>query len=169
MRFPLTHRRTDSDSTPFSLFDKQLKNHARAEETYKWILEVDEDDEVAQNGHEEALQAQDKIEDLIELLLERGQEAESHSVRARSLNKIGHIYATVLDDPEQACFAFAQALAQDVQNDEFAADLERAAGKEMTYWADAMRTLHEVTEHPSLDQILDADAWARGFAVGSVG
>ncbi len=28
---------------------------------------------------------------------------------------------------------------------------------------------HEVTDHPTLDQILDADSWARGFAFGVVG
>ena len=28
---------------------------------------------------------------------------------------------------------------------------------------------HEVTEHPTLEQILDADSWARGFAMGLVG
>jgi 1-deoxy-D-xylulose-5-phosphate reductoisomerase len=28
---------------------------------------------------------------------------------------------------------------------------------------------HEVTTHPTLDQILDADAWARGFAYGVMG
>ena len=33
----------------------------------------------------------------------------------------------------------------------------------------AVMDAHEVTEHPSLDQILDADAWARGYAYGVVG
>jgi 1-deoxy-D-xylulose-5-phosphate reductoisomerase len=33
----------------------------------------------------------------------------------------------------------------------------------------AVMDAHEVTEHPTLDQILDADAWARGFSYGVVG
>ena len=33
----------------------------------------------------------------------------------------------------------------------------------------AVMDAHEVVDHPALDQILDADAWARGFAYGVVG
>jgi len=33
----------------------------------------------------------------------------------------------------------------------------------------AVMDAHEVTGHPTLDQILDADAWARGFALGICG
>ena len=34
---------------------------------------------------------------------------------------------------------------------------------------EAAMDAHGVTEHPTLEQILDADAWARGFAIGAVG
>jgi 1-deoxy-D-xylulose-5-phosphate reductoisomerase len=33
----------------------------------------------------------------------------------------------------------------------------------------AVMDAHQITGHPTLDQILDADAWARGFAIGTVG
>lgn len=134
------------------LFDNKLKDHAKAEEIYRWLLDLAPDDEVAQNGYEGALKAQEKLEELVEHLLEIGENHESHSSRALALNKIGHIYAGPLDEPDQAVFAFAQALAQDVQNEQFAEDLERAAGDNMQLWAEAMQSLHEASEHPKIPQ-----------------
>ena len=134
------------------LFETQLKDHARAEDAYKLLTSLDPDDEVAQTGYEAALKAQEKYEDLVECLLEIGENSESHSARARALNKIGHLYAGPLDEVEQAVFAFAQALAQEVQNEDYAEDLEKVAGDNLQHWAEAMRTLHEVSEHPSMPQ-----------------
>lgn len=132
------------------LFETQLKDHKRAEEAYKWILEISADDEVARTGYEDALKAQEKYEELVESLLEIGQNGDNHATRARALNKIGHVYAGPLEDMEQAVFVFAQALGQDVQNDAYVEDLEKAAGDDMQHWAEAMRTLHEVSEHPNM-------------------
>ena len=132
------------------LFESVAKEHKRAEETYKWLLELDAEDDVARGGYETALRAQEKYDELVEWLLERSETSDSHSERAAALNKIGHLYAQQNEDLEQAVFAFAQALAQDVQNDDFAADLERAAGNSMAFWAEAMRTLHQVSEHPRM-------------------
>lgn len=132
------------------LFEQKKKDPAKAESTYKWVLEIDDSDEVAQSGYQEALKQQEKYEELIEHLLEISESSESHAERARALNKIGHLYAGELEDTEQAVFAFAQALAQDVQSEEYAADLEKHAGDNMNYWAEAMQTLHEVSEHPRM-------------------
>ena len=134
------------------LFDSKLKNHQAAEDAFKAILAIDPNDDVAQTGYEAALKAQDKLDELVEKLLEVSQNNPSHSERARALNKIGQLYAGPLDDKEQAAFAFAQALAQDVQNDVYADDLERTAGLDMGLWAEAMRELHEVSAHPRLPQ-----------------
>jgi tetratricopeptide (TPR) repeat protein len=132
------------------LFETQLKDHARAEEAYGWLVEIAPQDEVAATGYEQALRAQSKLDELVEHLLARSEKSDNHSERARALNKIGHLYAGPLDDQEQAVFAFAQALAQDVENQEFADDLERAAADKGNLWAEAMRTLHEVTDHPRM-------------------
>jgi tetratricopeptide (TPR) repeat protein len=132
------------------LFESELENHERSEAIFKAVLDLDPQDEVARVGYEGALKAQEKYEDLIEMLLDIGQNSDNHSERARALNKIGHLYAGALEDVEQAVFAFAQAVAQDVQNEDFADDLAKAAGDNMNAWAEAMRTLHEVTEHPRM-------------------
>ncbi|MEM1032017.1 MAG: tetratricopeptide repeat protein [Myxococcota bacterium] len=132
------------------LFDQKLSDHTKAEEIYRWLLDLAPDDEVAQNGYEGALRAQEKLEEIVEYYLDIGENHPQHSKRALALNKIGHLYAGPLDEKDQAVFAFAQALAQDVQNDGFAEDLERAAGSDMQLWAEAMQALHEASEHPKI-------------------
>lgn len=132
------------------LFESKLDDHKKAEDAYRWLLEISPDDDVAQAGFEEALTKQDKIEEIIEHLLEISSSASNHAERARALNKIGHLQIAELDDPEQAVFAFAQAVAQDVQNEDYALDLEKAAAGNLQYWAEAMQTLHAVSEHPRM-------------------
>ncbi len=134
------------------LFDSKLKNHRAAEEAFKAILATDAEDDVALSGYEAALKAQDKLDELVEHLVQVSQSSPSHSARSRALHKIGQLYAGPLDDKEQAAFAFAQALAQDVQNDDYANDLERTAGSDMNLWAEAMRSLHEVSTHERMPQ-----------------
>lgn len=134
------------------LFETRLKDAPGAEETYKTILELDPEDAVAQSGFESALKVQDKLDELVERLLDVSESNPSHVERSRALHKIGQLYAGALDDKEQAVFAFARALGQDVQNDEYAHDLERVAGTDMSLWAEAMRELHEVTAHPRMPQ-----------------
>ena len=134
------------------LFEQGLKDHKRSEEVYKWLLDLDAENDVAREGYEQALRAQEKYEELVEMLLERSQNSPSHSERAKALNKIGHLYLGPLEDKEQAVFAFSKALAQDVQNSQFADDLEKAASDNLRAWAEAMRGLHEVSDHPRMPQ-----------------
>lgn len=132
------------------VFEHHAKDMAKAEAAYQAILELDADDEIALQGLEDARRALGKHEELIEMLLERSQKHESHSERARALNQIGHLYWKELEDREQATFAFAQALAQETKNAEYAADLERSAGGDMKLWAEALQILSEVTTHPNM-------------------
>lgn len=122
----------------------------RAEEVYGQICELDPTDDIAEVALEELRRQHGKHEELIEMLLARSEKSESHSERARALNQIGHLYVRELDDHEQGVFAFAQALAQDVQNDEYAADLERAAGSDMKLWSESLQILAEVSTHPRM-------------------
>jgi tetratricopeptide (TPR) repeat protein len=132
-----------------------------AEELYKQICALDPKDDVAQTALEELRRAAGKYEELIETLLERAESSESHSERARCFNQIGHLYVRELDDREQGVFAFAQSLAQEVQNDEYAQDLERAAGTDMKLWADALQILSEVTTHPRMPDEVKASLYVR--------
>lgn len=132
------------------VFETHAKDLAKAEAAFAAILELDADDEVALQGLEDARRALGKHEELIEMLLERSQKHESASERARALNQIGHLYWKELDDREQATFAFAQALAQQAQNKDYATDLERSAGGDMKLWAEALQILSEATTQPTM-------------------
>jgi len=129
---------------------ENAKKIEEAEDLYKQICELDPKDEIAQTALEELRRSSGQFEELIEMLLERSEKSESHSERARCLNQIAHLYVRELDDHEQGVFAFAQALAQEVQNDEYAADLERAAGTDMKLWGEALTILSEASTHPRM-------------------
>lgn len=128
------------------IYETILKDLEQAEATYVQILELDADDDVAFASLEKVRRALDKHDELVEMLLERSEASKSHTERARALNAIGHLY----DDKEQSVFAFAQALAQDTQNDEYATDLERAAGSDMKLWAESLQILSQASTHPRM-------------------
>ncbi|HVY49072.1 MAG TPA: tetratricopeptide repeat protein, partial [Minicystis sp.] len=132
------------------LYETTLKDPEKAEGIYALLVELDPGDDVAFSALEEIRRHLGKHEELVEMLLARSEASESHSTRASALNQIGHLYARELDDKEQAAFAFAQALAQETQNDEYAVDLERTAGSDMKLWGEALQILSEVTTHPRM-------------------
>jgi tetratricopeptide (TPR) repeat protein len=129
---------------------ESAKDKEGAEAVYITLSELDPDDEIAQTALEDVRRELGKHEELIEMLLGRSERSESHSERARALNQIGHLYVRELDDREQGVFAYAQALAQDVQNDDYAQDLERAAGTDMKLWTEALQICSEATTHPRM-------------------
>ena len=126
------------------------KDLERAEGVFAQLYAIDPDDDVVQVSLEDVRRELGKYDELVEMLLERGEKSESHSVRARALHTIGQLYCKELDDREQGVFAFAQALSQDVLNEEYAADLERAAGQDMNLWAESLQILSQVTSHPTM-------------------
>ncbi len=129
---------------------ERAKDAERAEEMYTMICALDPSDDIAEVALEELRRHLGKHEELIEMLLTRSEKSDSHSERARALNHIGHLYVRELDDHEQGVFAFAQALSQDVQNDEYASDLERAAGTDMKLWSESLNILSEASNHPRM-------------------
>lgn len=132
------------------LYEGTLEDQAKAEEVMAAIVALDPTDDVALVGLEDLRRALGKHEELIEMLLERSEKSESHTERARALATIGHLYIRELDDRAQGVYALAQALAQDVLDDEYATDLERAAGSDMNLWAEALQLLSEVSTHPRM-------------------
>ncbi|WP_437616742.1 tetratricopeptide repeat protein [Sorangium sp. So ce834] len=119
--------------------------HDKAEAVYLRLLELDPGDDIAFSALEELRKALGKHEELVEMLLQRSERAESAGERARALNEIGHLYARELDDKDQGVFAFAQALAQDPEQDAYAVDLERAAGNDMKVWSEALQILSQAS------------------------
>ncbi|WP_438030537.1 protein kinase domain-containing protein [Sorangium sp. So ce233] len=121
------------------------KLHDKAEAIYVGLIERDPGDDIAFSALEELRKALGKHEELVEMLLQRSEKAESAGERARALNEIGHLYVRELDDKDQGVFAFAQALAQDPEQDAYAVDLERAAGSDMKIWAEALQILSQAS------------------------
>ncbi|APR77239.1 Hypothetical protein A7982_02586 [Minicystis rosea] len=122
-----------------------LRDQERAEAVYASIVELDGEDEIAFTALEELRRHLGKHEELVEMLLEKSENSESASDRARAYNQIGHLYLGDLDDKEQAAFAFAKALGQETGNDDYATDLERAAGSDMKLWSEALGELSQAT------------------------
>ena len=132
------------------VYESNIKDPERAETVYASLLELDADDEIAFTALEEIRKSLGKHEELVEMLLNKSEKSESHSDRARALNDIGHLYMGPLDDKEQAAFAFAKALGQETTNDDFATDLERAAGNDLKLWVEALQELSNVSTHPRM-------------------
>jgi tetratricopeptide (TPR) repeat protein/tRNA A-37 threonylcarbamoyl transferase component Bud32 len=118
----------------------QDREHAldKAERVYARILELDPGDLVAERALEETRRKQGKFEELIELLLQKSEQAESGSERARAFAEIGRVYARELSDPEQALVAFTQSLCEDPAQSELATEIERLASGNMEAWGEVL-------------------------------
>jgi tetratricopeptide (TPR) repeat protein/tRNA A-37 threonylcarbamoyl transferase component Bud32 len=140
------------------IFDSAAKDKVRAEQTYAAILELDPSDEIARIALEEARKALGKYEELVEMLLEKSQAAPPGEERGRALAEIGRLYASELEDPDQAIVAFTQALCELPTSDEYAGEVERLCGQKQATWAETLETLTETikgaqlgaTEHAAL-------------------
>ena len=140
------------------IFDSAAKDKVRAEQTFAAIIELDPSDEIAMIALEEARKALGKYEELVEMLLAKSQAAPPGEDRGRALAEIGRLYASELEDPEQAVVAFTQALCEVPTNDEYAAEVERLCGQKQSTWSEALDTITEAikttllspTEHAAL-------------------
>ncbi|UQA56607.1 serine/threonine-protein kinase [Polyangium aurulentum] len=132
------------------MYETTAKDLEKAEGILAQILELDAEDDVARASLEEVRRSMGKHEELVEMLLERSEKAESPEDRARALNEIGHLYVHELEDNEQGVFAFAQALSILPQNKDYAKDLERSAGNDMKIWAEALQILSTATTSPDM-------------------
>lgn len=140
------------------IFDTAAKDKVRAEQTYAAIIELDPTDEIAMIALEEARKALGKYEELVEMLLEKSQAAPPGEERGRALAEIGRLYASELEDPEQAVVAFTQALCEMPTNDEWAAEVERLCAQKQPTWQETLDTITEAikttllspTEHSAL-------------------
>jgi serine/threonine protein kinase/lipopolysaccharide biosynthesis regulator YciM len=134
------------------IFDGAGRDKARAEQTYAQIVELDPQDDIALVALEDARKALGKYEELVEMLLEKSQSAPPGEERGRALAEIGRLYATELEDPEQAVVAFAQALCEAPTNDEYAAEVERLCGSKHPAWQEQLDTIAEVIKSGTLAQ-----------------
>jgi tetratricopeptide (TPR) repeat protein len=110
----------------------------QAEQLYRELAELDPSDPVAQSGLEDSRRRLGKFEEVVEMLLARAERADSPSERARAMFEIGKIYATELNDSEQALIAFTQALCEDPSQAALASEIERLAGTRQEAWAEVL-------------------------------
>jgi tetratricopeptide (TPR) repeat protein/tRNA A-37 threonylcarbamoyl transferase component Bud32 len=132
------------------VYESAMRDQEKAETVYAALVELDAEDEIAFTALEELRRQLGKSEELVEMLLVKSEKSESNVERARALNQIGHLYLGELEDKEQAAFAFAKALGQETTNDDYATDLERAAGSDMKLWAEALQELSQATTNADM-------------------
>jgi tetratricopeptide (TPR) repeat protein len=110
----------------------------KAETVYEQLVALDPDDNVALSGLEDTRRRLGKFEEVVEMLLARGEKAESASERARALAEIGKLYATELKETEQALIAFTQALCEEPSQAAIIAEIERLAGSNQAAWTEVL-------------------------------
>ncbi|HWZ87526.1 MAG TPA: tetratricopeptide repeat protein, partial [Polyangiaceae bacterium] len=120
------------------LYARSERNLAKAEVAYVRIAELDPDDRVAQSGLEDTRRRLGKFEEVVEMLLARGEKADSSGERARALSEIGKLYATELKDTDQAIIAFTQALCEDPNQAAIVSEIERLAGNNPDAWSEVL-------------------------------
>jgi len=125
------------------IFDSAAKDKVRAEQIYASIVELDPTDEIATIALEEARKSLGKYEELVEMLLAKSQAAPAGEPRGRALAEVGRLFASELEDPEQAVVAFTQALCEVPTNDEYAAEVERLCGQKQPAWTETLGTITE--------------------------
>jgi tetratricopeptide (TPR) repeat protein len=130
------------------LEESELGDQAKAEATYRKILEIDAADEIAQAGLEEVLRGANKNEDLIELLLGRVETATTAPQRASILRDIAHLYEEKLGSAENAFVAWVQALADEPADERSIREVERLA-KTPEQWSEAIGALNDASQQVS--------------------
>jgi len=120
------------------LYADRIKDLPKAEHVYAAIAELDPDDNVGQRGLEDVRRRQGKFEEVVEMLLARGEKADSAGERARALAEIGKLYATELRDIDQAIVAFTQAFCETPTDTAIIGDIERLAGNNQDAWHEVL-------------------------------
>ncbi len=85
--------------------ENELEDREEAEEAYRSILEIDDEDEIAFIGIEELKRAGHDAEGLVEVLLEKAEREEEASARADVLREIAGLYEDQLESADNAFVA----------------------------------------------------------------
>ncbi|HEY6080576.1 MAG TPA: tetratricopeptide repeat protein [Polyangiaceae bacterium] len=108
----------------------------QARAIYAEIVQLDPSDPVAASSLEEALRKLGKLDELVELLIGKSEQASSGMERARAFAEIGKLYAGQLDDKEQAVVAFTQSFCEDPRDSDVATELEQLCGTNQDSWSE---------------------------------
>ena len=131
------------------IFEHSAEDLEKSEKVYLQLTELDPNDDIAATALEDVRKQAGKYEELIEMLLVRGEQAQSSSERARAFAEIGRLYIHELEDPEQAVVAFTQAFCEDPEQNQYADELERRA-EGVEAWTEVLTSCAEAGGSPEL-------------------
>ncbi len=126
--------------------ESDLGDRAGAEASYRKILEIDENEDIARSGIEELKRQSGDAEGLIELLLEKVEREESAEERGTILREIAETYEKKLGDKDNAFQAWVQSLSEQPRDERTIAEVERLAGDSLALWNEAVQALNETLE-----------------------
>ncbi len=132
------------------LYEQAIRDPERAEQHYSLALELDPSDDEVRGSLERLRRSLGKFEELIEMLLERGQSSETRVERGQAFFEIGRVYMSELAELDQALVAFTQALCEDPENAKYAEEVERLAGSRQDAWAEVLEACNGPLEDRSL-------------------
>lgn len=128
------------------VYESDIEDHEAAEATYRKILELDEEEDIARAAIEELKRSSGDAEGLIELLIEKVESEESADERAAILREIAQTYESKLDDGDNAFVAWVQALAEDPKDREAVDAVQRLAKDDTERWNEAIGALNQTLE-----------------------
>jgi tetratricopeptide (TPR) repeat protein len=132
------------------LFESSANQPESAEQLYAWLLQADPKDESAARALERVRRRMGKFEELIEGLLERVEEAENSTEKARLWAQIGRIYEKDQSERDQALVAYVQAFCEDPFETVYADDVERVAGNNQEAWQETLASAAEASQNAEI-------------------
>jgi len=143
------------------LYVDDARDLEKAEAVYLQLTELDADDSVAASGLEDTRRRLGKFEEVVEMLLARSEQADGSSDRARAMFEIGKLYASELEDTEQALVAFTQALCEDPSQPGAVTEIERLAGSNQEAWAEVLANCSNSAQDEDVDVDTSNAIWNR--------
>lgn len=128
------------------VLESDAKDAAGAEKSYRAILELDAEDDIAHAALEELKRHTGDSEGLVELLLEKVEREKTAADRAAVLREIAETYELGLKDEDNAYVAYVQALSEDPRHDNTVASIERLAKGRNDRWNEATQALSEAVQ-----------------------
>lgn len=128
------------------LYETDLGKPEDAESTYRAILELDAEDEIARVALEEHKRQTADAEGLVELLLEKSEREQVAVERAKILSEIAEIYENSLNDADNAFVAWVQALTDHPRDERAEREIERLAAQASERWNEALTALNEAAQ-----------------------
>jgi tetratricopeptide (TPR) repeat protein len=121
----------------------ETKDLAKARTLYETIHGIDEKDEIVLAKILEIRRLLATPEEKAELLLEEADQEKLADKKAEIYRELSHVYERELKDLENALVAATEAVSSAPHVDDYARDVERLAGSEVSRWNEVLTTLSQ--------------------------